>query len=287
MKTLQLSKIVAGTMTWGKWGKNLGTKHISILQNYIVDKGITTFDHADIYGNYSTEATFGKSFALSGIARDKVQFITKCGIQMLSENRDNRVKHYDYSKEYIISSVENSLKNLQTDYIDVMLLHRPSPLLDPQEVAEAITALKDAGKVLHFGVSNFTASQMSMLNKYIPVETNQLEFSLTHHTDMHNGTFDYMIEKDILPMAWSPLGNYFTKRYPALKQALRLIASKYETTEDTILIAWILRHPANILPVIGTTQKARINKSLEALDIKLSLEDWFYILQIATGNPVP
>ncbi|SFU60315.1 Predicted oxidoreductase [Pustulibacterium marinum] len=286
MKTLQLSKIIAGTMTWGKWGKKFSSQHIADLQNYYVGKGITSFDHADIYGDYTTEADFGKGFAESGIAREKVQFITKCGIQMVCENRDFAVKHYDYSKEHIIESVHNSLKNLQTDYIDVLLLHRPSPLMHPGVIAEAIQDLKEANKVLHFGVSNFTPSQVAMLSKYISVEINQIEFSLTHHEAMLNGSLDQMIENDIVPMAWSPLGNYFTKKYPSLKHALKITASKYKTTEDTVLLAWILKHPAGILPVIGTTQKERINKALEALEINLSLEDWFYILQIATGNPV-
>ena len=163
MKT-SLSPIVAGTMNWGVWDKKLTTSEMVHLMNICIENKVTTFDHADIYGGYTTEAQFGKAFAESKIPREKIQLISKCGIQ-LAESRNNTIKHYDYSKEYIIWSVENSLKNLQADYLDVLLLHRPSPLMKADEIAEAVAKLKSEGKIIDFGVSNFTASQTELMHQ--------------------------------------------------------------------------------------------------------------------------
>jgi predicted oxidoreductase len=147
MNKITFSPIITGTMTWGVWGKNCNTKQMVELMHTCIENNITSFDHADIYGDYTTEAAFGKAFAESKIDRQKVQFISKCGIQMQNNARKNAVKHYDYSKDYIILSVEQSLKNLQTDYIDLLLLHRPSPLTQADEIAEAIEQLKRNGKI--------------------------------------------------------------------------------------------------------------------------------------------
>jgi predicted oxidoreductase len=153
-----------------------------------VENAITTFDHADIYGGYTTEAIFGKALLQSKISRDTIQLISKCGIQHTVENRpENKVKHYDYSKKYIIWSAENSLKNLKTDYLDVFLLHRPSPLLQPDEVAEAVTQLKKEGKILDFGVSNFTSSQTELIREQTNVAFNQIQFSATDFQAMTDG----------------------------------------------------------------------------------------------------
>ena len=149
--SIQLSPIIAGVMNWGLWDKNLNTREMNHLIHLFYENGITSFDHADIYGGYTTETAFGKAWANSKIAREKVQFISKCGIQYIAESRpENRIKHYEYSKEYIISSVENSLKNLQTDYLDIFLLHRPSPLMRANEIAEAVEKLKADGKIVSF-----------------------------------------------------------------------------------------------------------------------------------------
>lgn len=287
MKKLQISDLVAGTMTWGQWGKKLRINDIASLQNFYVENGITTFDHADIYGGYTTEADFGKGFSASGLKRENIQLITKCGIQMAAKNRPHVVKHYDYSAEHITKSVENSLEYLKTDYLNLLLLHRPSPLMNPEIVAETVSKLKASGKVLHFGVSNFNASQTALLNTYIPVETNQVEFSITTHDAMINGSLDFMMMHKIKPMAWSPLGNYFKKGYPAFKELMQKLCKKYEADEDTLLIAWVLKHPAQIIPVIGTTREERILKSIEAKKIPLSAEDWFLMLQTVTGTEVP
>lgn len=151
MSKTVLSPIVAGTMSWGIWDKNLNQKEMENMIHICLENKITTFDHADIYGSYTTEAAFGKAFASSKILREKMQLISKCGIQLVSENRTNTIKHYNYSKDYIIWSVENSLKNLQTDFLDVLLLHRPSPLMHADEIAEAVLKLKTEGKILEIG----------------------------------------------------------------------------------------------------------------------------------------
>ena len=277
-------------MTWGVWGKQFSTKEMEDLIHHCISIGITTFDHADIYGGYTTEAEFGKALATSSINREDIQLISKCGIQYMSENRSNKVKHYNYSKDYIIWSVEESLKNLQTEYLDLLLLHRPSPLMQPTEIAEAITILKKQGKIKDFGVSNFTTSQMEMLSLRIDIDVNQIEFSLTQHQAMHDGTLDYMLTNGTKPMAWSPLGSVFredTEQTRRIHRQLGELMDKYNATEDQLLLAWILKHPAGIAPVVGTTNKIRLQQAVEASTIDLELEDWFLILVACQGHKVP
>ena len=241
------SRLIAGTMTWGSWGKQLSKKEMASLINFCVDNNITTFDHADIYGAYTTEADFGKAFADSGLKRKDIQLISKCGIQHECENRTNKIKHYNYSKDYIIWSVEESLRNLNTDYLDLLLLHRPSPLMVVEEIAEAVTILKKDGKIRDFGVSNFTPSQMDMIGLRMDIDVNQIEFSLTEHTAMHDGTLDFMMTCGIKPMAWSPLGSVFkedNEQTRRIHTQLGLLKDKYNATEDQLLLAWIMKHPS-------------------------------------------
>ncbi|RZN83638.1 MAG: aldo/keto reductase [Winogradskyella sp.] len=284
------SKIISGTMTWGVWGKQFSTSEMDAMIQHCLSVGITTFDHADIYGGYTTEAEFGKAFTTSGAKREDIQLISKCGIQYMSDNRNNKVKHYDYCKDYIIWSVEESLKHLQTEYLDLLLLHRPSPLMQPNEIAEAISILKKQGKIIDFGVSNFTPSQMDMIGLRMDVDVNQIEFSLTAHQAMHDGTLDYMLTNGVQPMAWSPLGLVFkedTEQTRRIHKQLGALMGKYNTTEDQLLLAWLLKHPSNITPVVGTTNKERLQQAMEATRIELELEDWFLILVAAQGHKVP
>ncbi len=277
-------------MSWGVWGKNFSTKEMTDLIHFCVEEGNITFDHADIYGGYTTEAAFGKAFAESGVAREQIQFISKCGIQYITEERpDNRVKYYDYSKAYIIWSVEQSLKNLKTDYLDVLLLHRPSPLMQYDEINEAVLQLQEEGKIIDFGVSNFTASQMELLKKKIPLTCNQLEFSLIQNSAIDQGTLDYLIKEDMKVMSWSPLGGFFnleTEQAHRIQQVLRPMCEKYNATNDQILLAWILKHPCNVAPVIGTSNKDRIQKSNQALQIDLDIQDWFTLYEASRGHKV-
>jgi predicted oxidoreductase len=287
---LNYSKIIAGTMTWGRWGKQLSKNDMNALLHHCIANDVTTFDHADIYGGYTTEAEFGNAFSISGIDRNDIQLITKCGIQYVTETRNNQVKHYNYSKDYIIWSAEESLKNLKTDYLDLFLLHRPSPLMRPHEIAEAITMLKQQGKIKQFGVSNFTSSQVDLISNDIDISANQIEFSLTEHSAMHNGILDQMMIKNITPMSWSPLGNVFredNEQTRRIHKQLGLLMDKYSATEDQLLLAWIFKHPSNIHPVIGTTTKNRIVDAVKATAIHLDLEDWFLILMASQGHKVP
>ncbi|WP_323789101.1 aldo/keto reductase [Psychroserpens sp.] len=284
------SRLIAGTMTWGSWGKQYTKKDMISLMHHCLEHSITTFDHADIYGGYTTEADFGNAFTESGIKRENIQLISKCGIQYTSDNRPNTVKHYDYSKEYIIWSAETSLKHLKTDYLDLFLLHRPSPLMHPDAISEAITMLKQQGKIRNFGVSNFTPSQVELVSNTEAISVNQIEFSLTQHSALHNGSLDQMVLKNIIPMAWSPLGNVFkedTEQTRRIHKQLGQLMDIYNATEDQLLLAWILKHPANIHPVIGTTSKNRITDAKNAVRIELTLEDWFKILVASQGHKVP
>lgn len=288
-KTL-LSPIISGTMNWGVWDKNLTNKEMESTIQLCVENKITTFDHADIYGSYTTEADFGKAFKASKISREKLQLITKCGIQMIAESRKNKIKHYDYSKEYIIWSVEESLKKLKTDYVDVFLLHRPSPLMQADEIAEAVEKLKSEGKIIDFGLSNFTSSQTELIRQKTEVSFNQVQFSATNFEPMVDGSLDYMQTHDIRPMSWNPLGTVFredTKKTRRLKKLLSTLVEKYHLGSDTLLLAWILKHPARIIPIAGTVNVARIQSLMKAVELDLDKEDWFAIWTESMGNDVP
>ena len=284
------SKVIAGCMTWGVWGKNLNTQEMNTLIHTCLENEITTFDHADIYGDYTTETAFGKALVDSKINRDKIQLISKCGIQYVGKTRDNKVKHYNYSKEYIIWSVEQSLKNLQTEYLDLLLLHRPSPLMQADEISEAITQLKKQGKIVDFGLSNFTPSQTNLITSKNTITVNQIEVSLTQFSSMLNGSLDYMQAHNIMPMAWSPLGSYFkeeTDQNNRIKAELVHLCKKYNATESQLLLAWLYKHPAKIIPVIGTTNTQRIEEANQAQFISLETEDWFSLLVASQGHKVP
>ena len=289
MRKTTLSPVIAGTMNWGDWDKKLTTSEMVHLMNICIENKITTFDHADIYGGYTTEAQFGKAFAESKISREKMQLISKCGIQH-TQGRPNTIKHYDYSKKYIIWSVENSLKNLQTDYLDVLLLHRPSPLMQADEIAEAVLKLKSERKIIDFGLSNFTSSQTELIAQKTNVSYNQIQFSATHHEAMLDGSLDYMQVNDIRPMSWNPLGTVFREdieQTRRLKKLLVQLVEKYSVGSDTILLAWILKHPAKIIPVAGTVNIARIQALMKAVELELDQLDWFAIWTESMGNKVP
>ncbi|WP_445386603.1 aldo/keto reductase [Robiginitalea sp. IMCC44478] len=291
MKTaVNYSRIIAGTMTWGDWGKQFDTSEMARMMNFCLEVGISTFDHADIYGGYTTEADFGKAFSGSGISRPDIQLISKCGIQYPCENRKLQVKHYEYNSEYIIRSAEASLTNLRTDYLDLLLLHRPSPMMHPKEVARAFDALKAGGKVREFGVSNFTPSQIRLIESETDLCANQFECSLTAYEALFDGVLDDCIIGKRLAMAWSPLGSYFREdndQNSRIRKCLADLGKKYEVGESQLLLAWLLQHPAKIYPVIGTTTRKRIEESLKALELNLKLEDWFAMLVASQGHKVP
>lgn len=274
-----LSRIVAGAWRWNN-------VDVQKLIQTSLEVGITSFDHADIYGDYSNEKIFGDALKKVAVSRQQLQLISKCGIKLLSSKQPNTwVKHYDTSKQHIITSVETSLKNLGTDYLDVLLIHRPDPLMDPEEVSEAFGLLKQNGKVLHFGVSNFTSSQFEMLQAYLPfpLVTNQIEVSLSKLDCLFDGTIDTLLTHQTAPMAWSPLGG---GKLVSSSNSLWSKKEKYNASESQLSLAWLMRHPSKMFPVIGTTQPERIIESAKAVDIKMDRQDWFEMLKAAAGRDV-
>lgn len=284
------SRIILGCMGWGQWGKQLSKNEMIELLQFSVAHDLTSFDHADIYGDYTTETEFGIAFAESGIAREAIQIISKCGIQYIGNTRSNEVKHYQYDADYVIWSAEKSINDLQVDYLDLFLLHRPSPLMQASEIARAIQHLKREGKIRHFGVSNFNSLQIDLIASEVAIEVNQIEFSITYFDAMLDGTLNTMQLKNITPMSWSPLGQVFkeeNEQTVRIKALLQELCAVYNTSEDQLLLAWVLKHPSSVHPVIGTTNKERILAAKAAIDIKLSEEDWFKMWVASQGHKVP
>ncbi|MEM7085704.1 MAG: aldo/keto reductase [Bacteroidota bacterium] len=284
------SRIIQGCMTWGAWGKQLTKNEMISTLHHCLDNEITTFDHADIYGDYTTEKDFGNAFADSGIERENVQIISKCGIQYMGETRENIVKHYQYDADYIIWSAEKSIRDLQCDYLDLHLIHRPSPLMHPDEIAKAVDTLTSEGKIKAFGVSNFTPMQTDLIASKSTVSANQIEFSLTAHDAIHNGSLDHMKLTNVTPMCWSPLGSVFKTENEQNKRIHNLLdelTETYNASKDQLLLAWILKLPSGIHPVIGTTNKERISLAAKVEGIALSEIDWFRMLVACQGHKVP
>ena len=281
-----MSDIVVGTMRWGIWDANFKTSDYQRMIEKSLELGFTTFDHADIYGDHTTEAEFGEVLKSHPELREQMEIVTKCGILRVCDNKPQHyIKAYDSSKEHILQSAEDSLRNLGTDYIDVLLLHRPDFLMNPDEIGEAFELLYRSGKVRSFGVSNFTKSQIEMLSESVPVGTHQLEISVKALQAFSDGTLDQCTKDGIVPMAWSPLGGGDLPA--ALVEELKKWADEFGTTPQVIALAWLMQHPAGILPVIGTTKEDHLVKSKEALSIKLDRQQWYSIYQASTGVRIP
>lgn len=285
------SELIIGTMRLGTWDAKYDTTQWQAFIEGCLELGMTTFDHADIYGDYTTEADFGRVLRNAPQLREQLQIITKCGICRVCENRSQfRIKSYDSSREHIIWSVENSLRELQTDYIDMLLLHRPDYLMEPDEIAEAFTELLSAGKVKSFGVSNFTPSQFQLLNEAFPLATNQVEISISARHTFEDGTLDQCMRHGIRPQAWSPLGGglIFGDNEVAtrIKNVAQPLMEKHNATLDQLLLAWLRRHPAQILPVLGTTKIERVKTAVKALSIELDSVEWYDLWQAATGEKI-
>ena len=278
------SRIVAGAWRW----HTVSPEQVEKLIRTALDQGITTFDHADIYGDHSNEEIFGQVLKKDPGLRKRMQLVTKCGIKFKSEKRPStRVKHYDTSVEHIIWSAENSLSTLGADVLDLLLIHRPDPLLNPEEVAEAFTTLRKNGKVKHFGVSNFTPSQFRMLQSYLPfpLVTNQIEISFNRIDPLFNGELDTLMELRVAPMAWSPLGG--GKSISVDEREVFQLASKYNASYSELALAWLMKHPAGILPIIGTTKPERIEEAARSMKVNLDRQDWFEMLKWVMKKEVP
>ncbi|MBO8161047.1 MAG: aldo/keto reductase [Thermosipho sp. (in: Bacteria)] len=288
-----ISRVIHGVMRIKDWKYTVD--ELLRLVNKLIDLGVTTFDLADIYGGYEAQEIFGRIFEKDPKLRDKIQIISKVGIRLLSKKYPEiYVKHYNTTKEHIISSVEKTLKDLRTDHIDVLLIHRPDPLMDPDVISEAFEYLKEKGMVVNFGVSNFMSHHMSLFKSKVrePILYNQIEISLLHVETLFDGTLDYCLENEIIPMAWSPVsgGRIFvekTGRNKEILSALKKVAENHNTTPEHIIYAWLYKHPSKIHPVVGSGKFERIKCAVEALDIDLDLQEWFYILKAARGYDVP
>ena len=283
------SELIAGTMRWGIWGANHSVKEIQKLIDVCVEENITTFDHADIYGGHTTEELFGNAWKDMDLKRENLKFISKCGIVMNSDKKPSALKYYNYNKDYILNCVDESLSNLKTDYLDTLLLHRPSPLMNPEVIAEAFTVLKNAGKVKEFGVSNFSVSQFELINQYVPLVTNQIEISVNEISSFENGILDQLMSKGLRPTAWSVMGSYFSDQSDEnirIKKVIVELCDKHNAEENQILLAFILKHPSKIIPVIGTSKAETIITLSQTLQIDLDLEDWFRILESIRGKEV-
>ena len=284
---IQFSPVIIGTMRLGNWGVKMSTKELEYFIDACLDLGLNDFDHADIYGHYTEEGNFGKILKRRPDLRKKMQLTTKCGIKLICQERpSHKINSYNSTKKHIIASAENSLKELGTDYLDLFLIHRPDYLMDPSEIAEAFNYLAEKGMVRHFGVSNFSASQMDMLSSFTCLINNQMEISLLKLNAFTDGTLDKCWQHKIIPTAWSPLGGggaIFSKN--KTPQLLRINAvaqklmKKYKATLDQILLAFLMKHPAGIVPVLGTSKLERIKSALKATKIKLTHEEWYMLLQ--------
>jgi len=262
------------------------------------ESGFTHFDHADIYGGGKCEELFAEVLReIPGMRKDII-ITSKCGIIGRANPKPDYPARYDFSERHILKSVDGILKRLNTGYIDILLLHRPDFLFRAEEVAGAFEQLKNSGKVRHFGVSNFHPSQLSLLQSYCPMPLiiNQVEINIHNINALLDGTLDQCQEQNISPQAWCPLGGVV---YPAwgntfspddeqrIKAEFDRQAAKYNTENWIVMLAWLLKHPARIFPIVGTTNSSRISASLQALEIDYSREDWYRLLEARNGQPVP
>ena len=286
----RLSPIVAGAWRMADWGWDAQARLRWIEQ--CIELGVTSFDHADLYGGYSVEALFGEALALAPGSRKRMQIVSKCGIRLACDARpENRIKHYDTSATHIARSVENSLRALRTDHLDLLLIHRPDPLMEADEVAGAFAALKSSGKVRAFGVSNFTPAQFELLNSRHALATNQIELHPLHLAPLTDGTLDQCQRLRLRPMIWSPLagGALLSRQDEAgrhVQAALGTLAQRHGTSLATIAFAWLLRHPSRPLPVTGSRRIGALQEAVAALQLRLEPQEWTDVWQAARGREV-
>lgn len=278
---------IVGTMRWGTWGANFSVDQASNYLKECLNEDIHAFDLADIYGNYTTEKLFGEAIKKSGVSRKDLRLVAKYGVTYPGSKY--KIKGYNTTKKYIKESVINTLKYLNTDYIDILLIHRQDPLMNILELAETFTELKLEGKVKSFGVSNFSSYAFNLLNKEIPLETNQIEFSLTHPQALYDNSLLYAQAHDKRVQIWSPLGNFFLEKNEIndrINEVIFPMTEKYNASRSQILLAWVLKNPVKILPILGTTKIQRIKEQKKALDIELDQEDWYELLEASRGKAV-
>lgn len=286
----EFSRFVMGywrLMDWNMSPRQL----VSFIEEHL-DLGITTVDHADIYGGYLCEAAFGEAMKLAPALRERMEIVTKCGIATTA-NPDHALGHYITDSDHIIKSAEQSLVNLATDRLDLLLIHRPDPLMDADEVAAAFLNLHQSGKVRHFGVSNFTPAQFSLLQSRLPftLATNQVEISPVHQPLLLDGTLDQLQQLRIRPMAWSCLGGgrlFNDDAFQPLRDELQTVARELNAESiEQVVYAWIMRLPSQPLPIIGSGKIERVRSAIAAEEVQMTRQQWFRIRKAALGYDVP
>ncbi|MCV3771260.1 MULTISPECIES: aldo/keto reductase [Enterobacter] len=286
----EFSRFVMGYWRLMDW--NMSPLQLASFIEEHLDLGITTVDHADIYGDYQCEAAFGEALKLVPALRDRMEIVTKCGIATTAKP-EHALGHYITDSAHIIKSAEQSLVNLATDRIDLLLIHRPDPLMDADEVAEAFLNLHQSGKVRHFGVSNFTPAQFALLQSRLPftLATNQVEISPVHQPLLLDGTLDQLQQLRIRPMAWSCLGGgrlFNDEEFQPLRNELETIARELNAESiEQVVYAWILRLPSKPLPIIGSGKIERVRSALAAEELQMTRQQWFRIRKAALGYDVP
>ncbi|MDF7760754.1 aldo/keto reductase family oxidoreductase [Kosakonia cowanii] len=286
----EFSRFVMGYWRLMEW--NFTPRQLVSFIEAHLDLGVTTVDHADIYGGYQCEAAFGEALKLAPHLRARMEMVTKCGIATTAKPQ-HAIGHYITERDHIIHSAEQSLVNLATDYLDLLLIHRPDPLMDADEVAEAFLQLHQSGKVRHFGVSNFTPAQFSLLQSRLPftLVTNQVEISPVHQPLLLDGTLDQLQQLRIRPMAWSCLGGgriFSDADCQPLRDELHQVASELNAENiEQVIYAWVLRLPSAPLPIIGSGKIERVRSSLGAMKLQMSRQQWFRIRKAALGYDVP
>ncbi len=285
---IELSRIVYGMWRVGD-DADTSPAHIRAKIEACLEQGITTIDQADIYGEYTAERLLGACFRESPGLRDKLEIVTKCDIVApTGRYADARVKYYDTSAAHIAKSIDMSLSEMAIDRIDMLLIHRPDPLMDAEETGRALDDAVASGKVRAVGVSNFRPWDWTLLQSAMetPLATNQIEISLQHHEPFTNGDIAFLQERNIAPMAWSPLGggSLFGEGEP--RATVSKVAMQNGVEEAAVAIAWLLKHPVGIMPVMGTNRLDRIAAFSDALKVKMDRETWFELYTAALGHEV-
>lgn len=304
--SFSFSRLIYGCWRMADQGQDTAPKTITKRIEACLEQGITTFDHADIYGGYRVEEVFGEALKAAPALKNRIEIITKCGIKLVSPARpEHALKTYDTRAEHIVRSTENSLRALGVDTIDLLLLHRPNPLLCPHEVATAFSKLHKEGKVKAFGVSNFLPHQVEMLRTFspAPLVANQVEFHCLRTEPLYDGTLDQCLRIGMLPMAWSPLAggrlaaptqnetqgasSAGDARALRVQQKLSEIGKRHDAGVEQMALAWLLAHPAGVAPVIGTQRTERLALLASSTRIALTQDEWFDILRSTEGREVP
>jgi predicted oxidoreductase len=286
----EFSQMICGYWRLMEWGMS-PQQLLAFIEQHI-ELGVTTVDHADIYGGYSCEQAFGEAIKLKPSLRQEMELVSKCGIATTAKP-GNPIGHYITDREHIVHSAEKSLTHLHTDYLDLLLIHRPDPLMDADEVAEAFVALHKTGKVRHFGVSNFTPAQFTLLQSRLPFSlvTNQVEISPIHQLSILDGTLDQSQQLRAKPMAWSCLGGgrlFSDAEFQPLRDELQAVAQEIgaETIEQ-VVYTWIMRLPSTPLPIIGSGKIERVRSVTKACELEMNRQQWFRIRKAALGYDVP